>query len=254
MTKNVLLIIMLLTMFCIEIDAQNSFKTQQLTYARVKTAYAEKEKVIQKLIANKGFAGTKWNVFLRIFKKEALVEVLISKKAKGPYQKVFEYPICASSGVLGPKRKEGDEQVPEGFYHINMFNPASNFYVSLGVSYPNASDKIFSDKKHPGGNIFIHGNCVTIGCIPISDNLIKELYVICVEARNNGQTEIPVHIFPFRMTDSLFEKEKSQYFAHKQLISFWENLREGYKAFEKNHELPSITVNSKGKYIFDTSK
>ncbi len=238
----------------ISINAQEKFKANQLTYSRVKTAYAEKEKGVLTQLKNKGYSTSKWSALIRIFKKEAQLEVLISKNIKGPYQKVFEYKVCSSSGVLGPKRKEGDEQVPEGFYHINMFNPASNFYLSLGLSYPNASDKVLSDKQHPGGSIFIHGNCVTIGCIPITDNFIKELYVICVDARANGQKEIPVHIYPFRMNDKLFEKEKLIYASNKKLISFWENLKVAYNAFEENHLLPSITVDANGKYLFKGSK
>lgn len=118
------------------------------------------------------------------------------RKRRNP---VCTYPFCASSGILGPKRKEGDRQIPEGIYYINHFNPVSNFHLSLGINYPNPSDKILSDPAQPGESFYIHGNCVTIGCIPISDDKIKELYILAVEAYNNGQVKIPVHIFPDRL-------------------------------------------------------
>ena len=63
--------------------------------------------------------------------------------------------------------------------------------LSMRINYPNTSDKILSNKTKPGGNICIHGNCVTIGCMPITDDLIKELYIFCIEAKNNGQGDIP---------------------------------------------------------------
>jgi murein L,D-transpeptidase YafK len=102
------------------------------------------------------------------------------------------------SGAMGPKRMEGDYQVPEGFYYINEFNPNSLYHLSLGLNYPNASDRILSDSSRPGNNIYIHGNCVSTGCIPISDVPIEELYYIASNVKAQGQDFIPVHVFPVR--------------------------------------------------------
>ena len=82
------------------------------------------------------------------------------------------------SGTTGPKRLQGDFQVPEGFYHINEFNPNSNYHLSMGLNYPNSSDRILSDSLRPGGEIYIHGSCVSVGCIPLNDDEIEELYLI----------------------------------------------------------------------------
>ncbi len=60
------------------------------------------------------------------------------------------YKVCALAGTLGPKRMEGDYQVPEGFYYINEFNPQSNYYLSLGINYPNESDKVSKRFIRPG--------------------------------------------------------------------------------------------------------
>jgi murein L,D-transpeptidase YafK len=151
---------------------------------------------------------------------------------------------------LGPKRCQGDYQVPEGFYKVNVFNPYSNFHLSLGVSYPNASDKIFACKRDPGGAIMIHGNCVTIGCIPITDDKICELYVLCVEAKNSGQKEIPIHLFPARLTTANLLRIKSAQ-ENTTIRVFWDNLQTGYNWFETNRKLPKVTVDAKGKYIFN---
>src|SRR6185436_20905744 len=97
------------------------------------------------------------------------------------------YKVCQQSGTTGPKRVEGDYQVPEGFYYINEFNPNSNYHLSLGLNYPNASDRLLSDSLRPGGNIYIHGNCVSTGCIPVNDEQIEEIYIITSSAKAQGQ-------------------------------------------------------------------
>lgn len=227
---------------------QASFKETQRKHSRVKTAYDEKEAIVKQYFADKNLSMEKFQVFLRAFKKEQILEVWVKEKNKEQFALLYTYDFCTSSGVLGPKRKEGDLQIPEGVYSINHFNPISNFYLSLGISYPNESDKILSDKKHPGGAIYIHGNCVTIGCIPITDEKIKELYVITVEARNEGQAKIPVHIFPTKLdagiVAQLIEEEK----ADAKTSAFWKNLESIYQDFEKSKRLKSVKVKSNGDY------
>ena len=168
-----------------------SFKQKQMSYSKVKTAYHEKEKVVLENLAKAGIKVEELEIYIRALKSEKVVELWAKSRQSKEFKLIREFAICTSSGSPGPKRKEGDMQVPEGFYYISHFNPESNFYLSLGINYPNASDKILSDKAHPGGAIYMHGNCVTIGCIPITDDKIKELYIYAVEARNNGQLQIP---------------------------------------------------------------
>ena len=153
------------------------------------------------------------------------------------------------SGILGPKRKEGDLQVPEGFYYVNGFNPNSQYHLSLKINYPNASDKILSDKKTPGGEIFIHGKCVSIGCVPLTDEKINELYILAVEATNNGQSKIPVYIFPFKMSDETMTLME-MLLDDEKLISFWKNLKEGYVKFIENNMEITVKVDAKGKYLY----
>ncbi len=226
-----------------------SFKETQSQFPRVKAAYNEKEQAVQEYFASKKMEYRGFQLFLRAFKKERQLEVWVKKAEDGKFALLHTYPFCQTSGTLGPKRKEGDLQIPEGIYQINHFNPQSNFYLSLGINYPNASDKILSDKRRPGGSIYIHGNCVTIGCIPITDDKIKELYILAVEARNNGQQKIPVHIFPARLTDTgiadLLSKYSSSGHEH-----FWRNLKKIFDQFEKTKRLTPVKVSSAGEYIF----
>jgi murein L,D-transpeptidase YafK len=224
------------------------FKQAQLKNVRVKSAYTEKEQTVREYFPEKRLPAGSFNIFMRAFKKEKIVEVWVKYNGSDRFIHLKDYDICATSGVLGPKRKEGDLQVPEGVYQINHFNPQSNFHLSLGINYPNASDKILSDPKHPGGAIYIHGNCVTIGCIPLTDDKIKELYVLAVEARNSGQEKIPVHIFPARLDDAGMQALRSAYSNDPVRISFWENLKTIYEDFEGTKKLKVIKVNSKGGY------
>jgi murein L,D-transpeptidase YafK len=121
----------------------------------------------------------------------------------------------------------------------------------LGINYPNRSDKLLGDKVHPGSAIYIHGNCVTIGCIPITDDKIKELYLMALEAKNNGQVEVPVHIFPDRLTTNKLSELIKQ--KDPEVISFWENLKTIYASFEESHQIKKISVNGKGEYVLSNT-
>jgi murein L,D-transpeptidase YafK len=225
---------------------QNSFKETQLRNVRVKTAYTEKEETVKSYFVAKKLTYNQFSLFIRAFKKEQKLEVWVREKEKESYTLLHTYDFCAVSGTLGPKRKEGDYQIPEGIYSINHFNPLSNFYLSLGINYPNASDRILSDPKTPGSNIYIHGNCVTIGCIPLTDDKIKELYVLSVEAKNGGQDKIPVHIFPARLSAAELNTLKLTF--PTKTISFWENLRLVYDDFERSKTLKPVRVTRTGEY------
>ena len=225
---------------------QNSFKGTQLGNPRVKTAYTEKDATIKEYFASKMLNYEGFHLFIRAFKKEQKLEVWVRESGKDVYSLLHTYDFCAVSGTLGPKRKEGDFQIPEGIYSINHFNPLSNFHLSLGINYPNASDKILSDRKSPGSSIYIHGNCVTIGCIPLTDDKIKELYIMAVEATNNGQEKIPVHIFPTRLSVTELSLLKATF--PTQTITFWENLKPIYDNFETTRKLNPIRVTPEGRY------
>ena len=242
-----------------------SFKSQQLKYERVRTAYEEKSEAVFALLKSKNLSTSNLRLFIRVFKKDELLEIWAKNADASTFQLLKTYNIASSSGNLGPKRKQGDMQTPEGFYQIDRFNPVSNFHLSLGVNYPNTSDKILGEKGNLGGDIFIHGSNVTVGCMPMTDDKIKEIYILTVEARNAGQANIPVHIFPTKMTDSnmdnLQKRAKSPYFISywkvmkngqaidsEKFMKFWKNLKEGFDYFEENKKLPIISVKSSGEY------
>jgi murein L,D-transpeptidase YafK len=89
----------------------------------------------------------------------------------------------------GHKRFEGDERTPEGRYTIDYANPDSSYWLSLHISYPNATDRAYAAERgrSPGGAIFLHGqpNWLpagrlpgdwTDGCIALSNAEIEELW------------------------------------------------------------------------------
>ena len=108
----------------------------------------------------------------------------------------------------------------------------------------------WGERKNPGGDIFLHGNCVTIGCLPITDDGIKEVYWLAVLARTTGQTHLPIEIFPARMTDHELDELARERPDEPEVMAFWVNLKEGFDYFEKNRRPPRVHVNSVGKYVF----
>lgn len=233
--------------------AESPFKIQQMTYDRVKLAYRKKLPVIKGLLKQQDIKTLNYELFIRALKQERIVEAWARERGTKVFKLIRTYKFCESSGELGPKRKDGDKQIPEGFYHIDRFNPVSKFHLSLGVNYPNRSDKVLGDTTGLGGDIFFHGDCVTVGCIPITDNNIRELYVLAVEAKARGQKKIPVNIFPAKLDSTNFDKLKTQYEEERpELVAFWESLKKGYEYFENTKELPTIIFAKSGKYIVRT--
>ncbi|WP_298904550.1 L,D-transpeptidase family protein [uncultured Psychroserpens sp.] len=226
-----------------------NFKEAQLKYPRVKKAYSDRFKCVDQLLKTSDIKTL--DVYLRAFKLEEQLEVWGKNKNDSTYKLITSYPFCFSSGNLGPKRRRGDYQIPEGFYQIDRFNPESKFHLSLGINYPNQSDKIKSKHSNLGGDIFIHGSCYSIGCIPITDDWIEELYIFAVEAINNGQLAIPVHIFPSHLDTETYENIIKDSTFTINNSKFWKNLKEGYDYFEAHQKLPRIDISEEGNYIFN---
>ena len=231
-------------------EQPKTFRDLQWKFPRVRTAAAEKDALLRERFQAKGFPYPPHAILLRAFKREASLELQATAASDQPYVLVHEYRICTSSGVLGPKRRFGDQQVPEGFYELDWFNPQSNFFLSLHINYPNASDRILGYRQNLGGDIFLHGNCASIGCIPITDDGIKEVYWLAVLAHSQGQAHLPIQIFPARLTDAGLRSLAAAHRNQLELVSFWSNLKEGYDFFENGHVPPHVTTRSDGSYAF----
>lgn len=220
--------------------AQQDFKTEQLNYPRVRVATQEKWEMVKSILNEADIQPGDLEIYIRAFKAEKLLELWGRSRGVKRFRLLTTYRICDISGVAGPKRRQGDGQIPEGFYYIDRFNPASNFYLSLGINYPNSSDRILGNGDHPGGDIFIHGDCVTIGCLPITNDKIKELYLFALEARSAGQLKIPVTIYPVRMTTSNLNILYRDNMDNDDPIKLWEEMHIVYDFFENYRHLPNI--------------
>ncbi len=232
--------------------SQNNFNGTQKVSSKFDALFIQTEDTLAKQFEKQHLAWPPKSVYIRSFKFDRQLEVWVKDNNKEPYKLFKTYKICMQSGTTGPKRMEGDYQVPEGFYHINDFNPNSSYHLSLGLNYPNASDRILSDSLRPGSAIYIHGNCVSVGCIAISDIPIEEVYVIASAARLQGQEFIPVHVFPARYN----VKKSNEYLIESikentYLQTFNQNIKEVFDYFESKKELPIILVNKRGEYLIN---
>ncbi|HTE26121.1 L,D-transpeptidase family protein [Flavitalea sp.] len=232
--------------------ASFAFIDYQKSFPRISDALKRKQDTLMKQFREKGLEWPAKYLYIRSFKYDSNLEVWVKSEKNEQYKLFKNYRVCALAGTLGPKRLKGDYQVPEGFYYINEFKPNSNYHLALGLNYPNYSDRLLSDSIEPGGDIYIHGSCVTTGCIPVTNPQIEELYILAAWAKSQGQDFIPVHVFPIN-----FSNQRSSTYLAKYLKDFpeyapmVEELRHAHAYFDATKKLPLIMVDDKGGYIVD---
>jgi murein L,D-transpeptidase YafK len=232
------------------LGAQETFKEEQNQYSRVRQARENRQEQIDSLFKSVNIAYPPREIVLVVLKDEQLLELWAKQDSLETYTLIKTYKFTASSGTVGPKRKRGDLQIPEGFYYITHFNPVSNFHLSLQINYPNKSDRILGEENNLGGDIFIHGSMVTIGCIPIGDASIEELYIMCVDVTSHNNKNIPVYIFPSRMDSGGMVKLEHTAGQDTILLFFWKNIRRGYDIFYLLHEKLNFQIDGNGTYLF----
>lgn len=184
-------------------------------------------------------------MMVRIFKQSSELEVW-KQASDGTFKLFSTYEICAWSGDLGPKIKEGDRQSPEGFYNITpgLMNPKSNYFLAFNTGFPNKFDRAYG---RTGSNLMVHGDCSSRGCYAMTDEGIKEIYALARETFKGGNHSFQLQIFPFRMTPANMAKQASS--PH---MAFWKNIKEGYDRFELTKRPPLWDVCSR-KYVFDVT-
>ena len=184
-------------------------------------------------------------ILIRTFKKEAEFEIW-KMRADGQYTLLKTYPMCRWSGQLGPKTREGDRQVPEGFYTITpgQMNPNSAYYLSFNVGYPNAYDRVHG---YTGGSIMVHGACSSAGCYSMTDDQIAEIYAIAREAFGGGQRAIQMQSLPFRMSAENLAKHRFD-----PNIKFWKELKTGADQFEVSKQETKVAICS-SRYVFGST-
>ncbi|WP_018235451.1 murein L,D-transpeptidase family protein [Ensifer sp. BR816] len=212
-----------------------------LSSVKNKTEYQLSGKMVSKM-SELGMQKTS-PILLRIFKEEGTLEVW-KANASSRFQLLKSYKICAWSGKLGPKVKEGDRQAPEGFYPLypHQMNPNSNYYLAINTGFPNAYDKA---NGRYGTHLMIHGACSSSGCYSMTDEQIIEIFALARDAFKGGQEFVQLQAFPYRMTAENMARHRDN-----PNIEFWKMLKVGYDQFEVTKRPPQVNVCEK-KYVFN---
>lgn len=216
--------------------AQNINIEKLLTFPRVQEASLHFDHQLQKLFSDQSLNFPSKQIYLRAFKQEQILEIWATDDVQ--FKLIKTYTFTTSSGKLGPKQREGDLQIPEGFYQLETFNPESKFHLSFKINYPNKADSIRNkNEQNLGSDIYIHGGSASVGCIPIGDKNIAELYWLCAKSYvvNNS---IPIHIFPFKMEKENLEKNVQEYPNQK---IFWKSIQPMYRFFQSHKMLGEVT-------------
>jgi murein L,D-transpeptidase YafK len=182
-------------------------------------------------------------ILVRVFKEESELEVWKQDRG-GQFARLKTYPICKWSGDLGPKKKEGDRQAPEGFYTITpgQMNPNSNYYLAFNTGFPNTYDRAHG---YTGSELMVHGDCSSRGCYAMTDEQIQEIYALARESFFGGQRAFQFQAYPFRMTALNMARHRNN-----PNFAFWKMLKEGYDHFEATKVEPRVAV-CEQRYVFD---
>lgn len=181
--------------------------------------------------------------FIRIFKEEAVLELWMKDTQTKQYGLYKTYPICALSNALGPKLQEGDRLSPEGFYSVSAewLWPSSDYHLAMNIGFPNEHDQSWG---RTGSHLMVHGGCKSEGCFAMTDRGIEEIYLLVEQSLRNGNASVPIHIFPFRMSEENIARH-----VHNRWLPFWMNLKQGYDAFEETRIPPRVGTQNY-RYIF----
>lgn len=218
---------------------------------RVKQATKTHGPALKALLKRHGISTLK-RLALRVRKLDGALEVWGSGAPSGPLTLLDTIAICATSGGLGPKRVQGDGQVPEGVYHVDRLNAWSAYHLSLGVNYPNASDRARRPRtggtRPLGGDIFIHGDCVTIGCVPIRDAQIERVFLLVLWAFEGGARTVPVLMLPTALDAPGTARLQRMVPRSDPRWVLWDELARVDRAFLASHVWPRVRITEAGAY------
>lgn len=224
----------------------NNIDTLKMEFPRVQQASENTQAYLEELVESEGLNLPLQHLFIRAYKAEKKLEVWGGNEEELRFLKT--YPIIRIPGKLGPKIKQGDRQVPEGWYKIDSINPKSSFHLSLRLNYPNKADSIRSRKeKDPGGDIFIHGGAYSVGCMPIQDEPMEEVFWLIVQSLFEfPENDVRILVLPFDLSDESKTFLYSQ--QHSEEVDFWMELKIVNDYFEKNKRVPTVFIDDEGSY------
>lgn len=177
-----------------------------------------------------GVAYPPAEVALLAFKDARVMEVHARTAFGDPWRYIKTYVVRGASGKAGPKLAEGDRQVPEGVYQIEMLNPSSFAHLSLRLNYPNAFDRRMGaadGRKNIGSDIMIHGGWWSIGCLAMGDDVAEDLFVLTARV---SKENVRVLIAP---TDFRLEPPRSIMHEPRWVAMLYASLNEELKQFHR---------------------
>jgi len=212
------------------------------------------------LVQKKSFNYRDIDILFVAYKSELEFQVWAKKKyINSAYTLIASFPITDSTvAKLGPKSKFGDSLTPEGIYSVTFYSSFrwSDFYLAFRISYPNKLDYArrlyWNIGGKPGGDINIHGCCISIGCIPLGNPVIEEVFLLTRTNQING-SDISIMIFPFKFDNRAARNRQYGYYGNKtNLIEFWNSLEECHKYFKTYNKIPEFSLNQNtGYYILN---
>ena len=179
-----------------ELRARASAQRRISVEDRVAQYGARADARLQPAFQSAGVAYPPAEVALLAFKDTRVLELYARNADTEDWRPVKTYAVCGASGKPGPKLTEGDRQVPEGVYEIELLNPGSHFHLSLRLNYPNAFDRRMAatdGRVNLGSDIMIHGGSLSVGCLAMGDEVAEELFILAARA---GKDQLRVVIAP----------------------------------------------------------
>lgn len=228
------------------------FKVKQLKYKNARQAYETSEDKVRKMLEDKKIDYATLEIYMRVIKKEQIIEMWAKdRKDNHSFVHIKNYKLCVEKNY--DKKRGVDLLIPESFYYIKHFYPFDPYCLRLEVNFPNESDE---KRGRTGGDIAVHGGCFSTYCTPLTDEDIREIYIMALEARTKGQQKVPVHNFPFRLDSPDLEKYSKNpeyqkpYNKGIKRHELWQNMKKQYIFFEENRLLLPFTTDKKGRYIY----
>lgn len=238
--------LLFITVSMIHLQAKD-LDTFRKMFPRVQQASLNTQETLEDLVNQIGLSLPLNHLFIRAYKAEKALELWGSNGDE--FKLIKTYEIARVPGFLGPKIRQGDKQVPEGWYEIDSLNPESSFHLSLRLNYPNQADLIRSQhEKDPGGDIFIHGDQYSVGCLPIYDDPMEEVFNLVTQTIFQfPDHKVQVLILPFDLNSDV----KSTFYEiqYQEHFGFWNELKAISTYFDQKQLVPSVGVTKGGNYI-----
>jgi murein L,D-transpeptidase YafK len=186
-------------------------------------------------------------LYLRLIRDQARLEVWAKPRSENSYVRLRTFKLCGKNGVLGPRQSARTGQA-EGFYAItpSQMRPVGVTYLGFGFGWPNAYDQKRGWKGAPS---LVQAGCTTGRHYGLTDQDMEEVYTMVYFALRAGQTNVPLHIFPFQMSPF-----KMLQIGTGAKASFWNELAPAWQAFERTKTPPQVRVQGRRYRIIEAKQ